>query len=544
MADIQPSAPASLPIAALAACCAVTMLVALFPGRRRGGGSGSAPSDPGAWPIALSILATLFSLVSMLETTGATYRDGSVGISLGVTLAITVASMALIGGRFADRGRPDGEVTLAQSIASHYGRSPALTLLVTSVGLLFTLAVVVLQLATVDAVWATIAPGRPGVCVPVVAGLAATTALGGRRGLTRALSLQGGWSLLTLLVTASFLAGAAWGQVEVPTPIGQEPAHIAWASIIPAAVALALQPALWLRYREAASSATLRRATFLVLILGALGFLVFAGIIGAGARAVYPPRVDDQWNQRPNAIVDADGMGFDRVLPVLLIHRIPTSLGAAGSFVSPVVLAGLFAASIGATSANLRAIGLLLALDVPLGFGRRASGGTKAEWASRILGALVASAAAWLVVAGHRPAAFRPLMLVAEVAILGPALLLQLLPVTIDHLYLGRGNRRGAAAGLVVGTVVLGGFSPVIALIAGTVFPAAAPPLARMAEHLDPALTALAANVATFAIVSLLARVVTARRPQVESVLAVGETEPPSAMRPLPSHPVGPRRAN
>src|SRR5579871_5665266 len=140
MTDLRTTVLGSLPIAALAACCVVTLLVAFFPRRRRAEGSGA-----GAWPLALSILATLFSLVSMLETTGSAYRDGSPGIDFGAALAITVASMILIGGRFADRGQSAGDLTLAQSIASHYGRSGVLTLLVAAVGLLFALAVVVLQ---------------------------------------------------------------------------------------------------------------------------------------------------------------------------------------------------------------------------------------------------------------------------------------------------------------------------------------------------------------------------------------------------------------
>jgi Na+/proline symporter len=245
----------------------------------------------------------------------------------------------------------------------------------------------------------------------------------------------------------------------------------------------------------------------IVLLLAGLGFLAFAGIIGKGARTVYPPHVDGQWNQRPNAAVDAGGMGFGHVLPTLLIHQVPISFGAAGPFVAVAALAGLLAASVGAAAVNLRAIGLLLALDVPLAFGRPASRGVGMEWASRILATSVAIAATWLVVADHRPGTFRPLALAAEVIILGPAFLLQLLPATIDCLYLGRGSRGGAATGLLAGIVVVGGFSPLVAFVVERIVPAAGPWLVRLAEHFDPALTALTANVSTFVVVSLFAKV-------------------------------------
>ena len=452
----------------------------------------------GAVLTGLAMFATLFSIVSMLETTGQAYRDGSVGLGFGLALAVTTATIAVCGGRLHALAIPSGSATPSGLIAAGYGPARPLTLLVALVGLLFAGSMVVVQLDAADALGALLMPRARGLGVVLLATVAALAALGSERGLIRTLALSAVLVLTTLGVVALGVFHALGGLNGFfesiadarNLPRGGESRAVPWMPWVPLAIASAFQPALWPRYRSARSAAAIRNASLIVLGLGTLGFVVAAGAIGLGARALYPLRIDGQWNLLPHARVDPGGTGFDRVLPRLLLDQ------------APILFLGPLAAMVGAAAANLRAFGTILADDVYPCFHRSRAGEIGRCAVLRITVLLAALGAAALVAPNRRTEAFRPISLVAEVVVLAPALLAQLLPMMIDTVFLKRGGRRGATAGLMIGLVTLALFSPLVATVARAIVPALGPILGRLQENLDPAWTALTTNVLLFSLLS------------------------------------------
>jgi Na+/proline symporter len=300
------------------------------------------------------------------------------------------------------------------------------------------------------------------------------------------------------------LAGSLLGGTPDSAPVVGPAEPISWMVLIPAAISLALQPALWLRYRAAASAGAVRRGAVIVFVLAVVGFVLVAGLIGREARALYPLRVDDQWQLNPNARVDPDGRGFDRVLPTLLVH-LPTQ--TLRPVISAVLLSGLLAAAIATVGVNLRAIGTLFVRDIYVrAFHPRAGLGERIA-VCRIISALAAAGAVFLVIISRRPDSFRPLLFVSELAFLGPALLLQLLPLTSDILTFRKGNRHAAALGLIAGLGVLALFHPVTGIVASTFVPRVGILLSQFQGQDNPAFAAIAVNLSVFVTISILAAV-------------------------------------
>ena len=79
----------------------------------------------------------------------------------------------------------------------------------------------------------------------------------------------------------------------------------------------------------------------------------------------------------------------------------------------------------------------------------------------------------------------------------------QLLPLTVDMLFIKKGSRAGAVAGLVVGLAMVLVLSPFFGAVAGGAFQGV---LATMKKMMDVGAWGLAANISVFVIISLLQR--------------------------------------
>ena len=194
---------------------------------------------------------------------------------------------------------------------------------------------------------------------------------------------------------------------------------------------------------------------------------------------------------------------FDQILVVVLKEHLPVLLGPAGAIITSLILVAIMAAAMSTADSNLHAMSALLTRDVYGRFVR--PGATQAEktWIGRGVIALTTVLALALVIAG-RHSEHNPLSMIVILGLLAIAFATQLLPVTVDMLFLGRGTRAGAIAGMIAGIVVVVTLSPFFPMVAPAVATEVlAGPLAAMRKMIDTGAWGLLANGLVFAAVSL-----------------------------------------
>ena len=107
---------------------------------------------------------------------------------------------------------------------------------------------------------------------------------------------------------------------------------------------------------------------------------------------------------------------------------------------------------------------------------------------------------------------FEPFKLIADMGLLAIAFSTQLLPITVDMLFLRRGNGKGAICGLLAGLAVVFFFTPFFSMaIRGT--PGGEDAISFIKDikrSVDIGACALVANLAVFALVSRVTRSSTA----------------------------------
>ena len=121
---------------------------------------------------------------------------------------------------------------------------------------------------------------------------------------------------------------------------------------------------------------------------------------------------------------------------------------------------------------------------------------------SRVFGALLL--ALWLVNSGHNDETFKPLKMIADLMFAAIGFSTQLLPMTVDMLFLRRGTRAGAISGMIAGIVVVFLFTPFPDLILGS--DSVSTGMDPLRKLFDIGFTGFVANAAVFAIVSCFTR--------------------------------------
>jgi Na+/proline symporter len=112
-----------------------------------------------------------------------------------------------------------------------------------------------------------------------------------------------------------------------------------------------------------------------------------------------------------------------------------------------------------------------------------------------------------LVILGERDPTFRPLKMIVEMQFVAMAAACQFLPVTIDMLFIHRGTRTGAIAGMLAGLVVVLCFTPLPLLLLGKDLGGNVADTATWLKRLfDIGFCGLVVNTAVFAVVSLFSR--------------------------------------
>jgi SSS family solute:Na+ symporter len=477
----------------------------------------------------LTIMATFFSSFALLGAPGMVYRDGVVFALFSLNVPVAGVAIYLLGSRIRRAGREGGFLTPADMIAAHYQAPVSLRLLVALVGLLYTVPYVVMQIQAGGIVSQQLF-GRDsfetGACV-----LALITMLyimvGGMRSVAWTDAVQGG-----LLVGGMLLAGiaAVWvlggpaaffravaelppRSLSAPGTSGRWTPEVLFTASLFASLGSMIQPAQWMRFYAARSSQVLRRSALIFAAVLTLCFFFGVMLVGLGGQVLYP-LVDALGNYSydaagrvlPHALVGQSAYEFDQILVVVLKNHLPKLMGPLGAVIASLILVAILAAAMSTADSNLHALSALVTHDIYNQFIRPQASQRERVWVGRALIAVVTTLALVLVVIAHRSDS-NPLSMIVILGLLAIAFSTQLLPLTVDMLFLKRGTRQGAIAGLIGGIVTIFFLSPFFPMLAGATFGSL---LQTMRGMIDTGAWGLVVNVTLFVVVSFL----TARTPQ------------------------------
>lgn len=474
---------------------------------------------------ALTIMATFFSSAAMLGVPGVLYTEGVVFCAFALNLPIGGAAVYLLGSRISRSGRAKGYVTPADMIADYYDNSTVVRILVSLLGFLYVVPYVVIQIRAGGHLAQQMFPGTGSMTVwgveldlfaigatvlSVV--MTAYILVGGMRSVALADVIQGTLLLLGMLI-AGYVAVAALGGVRscfaalsqlpveaqtMPGATGRFRAGGLLTLVVFASLASMIQPAQWIRYYAARSTRTLKQTALIFAILLPICYLFGVMLVGLSARVLFPPTVVDGTVHAHPEVGQAD-----QALIAVLRHQGPEVLGSAGPWIVAVIMIAILAASMSTADSNLHALSAVLTRDVYDRFLRPQAGQRERAWIGRAIIVAGSLLALWLVQVGERRQDFAPLKMIVEMQIVAMAFSCQVLPVTIDMLFLRRGTPKGAAWGMLAGLLVVLLFTPVPGMLLGK---ALGDHVAHSADYLkrllDISFWGFAANTIVFALVS------------------------------------------
>ena len=526
----EPTGLGSAPYAVLGLYLCVLLLFGIQGFRRRQGESTEDYYLAGraqGWVVSsLTIMATFFSSFALLGAPGMVYRDGVVFALFSLNVPVAGAAIYLLGARIRKIGRDHGYLTPAAMIAGHYQSRLGLRLLVTLVGLLYALPYVVMQIQAGGILSQQLFPGRDsfesGASILALITMVYIM-IGGMRSVAWTDVVQGG-----LLVGGMLLAGAAtiWvlggpgpffaavaqlppRSLSAPGTSGRWTPEILFTASLFASLGSMIQPAQWMRFYAARSTAVLRRSALIFAAVLTLCFFFGVMLVGLGGQVLYPLTdssgaylIDDAGKVLPHPAVGQTAGEFDQILVVVLKNHLPELLGSFGAILAALVLVAIMAAAMSTADSNLHALSALITQDIYEPFVRPQASQRERTWVGRLIIAIVTALALLLVIIG-RQSEHNPLGMIVVLGLLAISFSTQLLPLTIDMLYLRRGTRQGASAGLCVGIATVFLFSPFFPMLAGDTF---ADLLGQARTMIDTGAWGLCANILPFAAVSYFTR--------------------------------------
>jgi len=470
---------------------------------------------------ALTIMATFFSSFAFLGQPGLVYKEGAAFALFALNVPVAAMVVYIVGRRVSAAGRLKGYVTPGDMICAHYGNSAFLRILVALVGFLYAVPYVVIQLDAGGLVSKTTFPQYENSFLYGTYALAAVTVIyimiGGMRSVAWTDVIQG-----TLLIGGMLLAGIAAivalggisdffdkvnklpaEMLSLPGRSGSWPATKMMTVCFFAAVGSMIQPAQWMRYYAARSRQDLRRSALLLGIVLAGCSLFGVMLIGLGGEVLYPAVTGDG-SLEPHPAV---GSSFDQILVVVLKNQVPEVLGGGiGVALAALVCVAIMAASMSTADSNLHAMSAVFTRDIYARILRPSSSDSERTWMGRLVILTATGVAVILIRYKDGNPDFEPIKLIAEMGLLAIAFSTQLLPITIDMLFLKRGNLAGALSGLLAGLAVVFFFTPFFStFVKGTTEGDATISFIKdIGRSVDTGAFALLANVAVFALVSLI----------------------------------------
>ena len=496
----------------------------------------------------LTIMATFFSSAAMLGAPGAVYKEGVVFALFALNVPLSGAAIYVLGNRIRKLGHTHGHVTPADLICKHYGNSVALRCLVALIGFLYAVPYVVIQIQAGGIISERLFAGEHafeiGACL-----LSLVTMLyimiGGMRSVAWTDALQGAL-LMTGMLLAGLAAVAALGgpsaffekvndlphtSLSVPGTTGSFTPEKMFTLCIFGALGSMIQPAQWMRFYAAKSANALRRSAVIFALGLTACFLFGVMLVGLGGQVLYPlakPNTDGVFQYRlqqdtntvaateadlakrlangakplPHPDVGTDSRDFDQIMVVVLKRHLPELFGPVGLLLGTLIIIAIMAAAMSTADSNLHAMSAVLTRDIYGGVLRPGASEKSRLWVGRGVIAAATVLSLGMVFVSRSSESFDPIGMIMPMSILAIAFSSQLLPVTIDVLFLKRGSRQGAIAGIIAGMLVVLMFSPIPAILTGS-DSAVVGLFARLKQLADIGFCGVVVNVTVFALVSL-----------------------------------------
>ena len=419
----------------------------------------------------LTISATFFSSFALLGAPGKVYSEGVVFALVPLNVGVAGFCIYLLGGRLWRLGRAKGYVTPADMLADYYGSQVILRLLVALVAFLFVIPYVMMQIKAGGELSAVLFREYPAAFETGAVVLAAVIALyvmiGGMRSVAWTDALQcvllaGGMVAASIAMVSYFggmekfseaVCGLPERALTVPGNTGFWTVPMLLTICVFMPLGGMLQPAQWMRFYSARNLETLRRsAVIFVVVLGGL-FMMSLILVGLGGTAMYPLVEQPDGTLSPPEAVGS----FDQILVVVVKQALPLLLGqTSGWILASLIMVAIMAASMSTADSNLHALSAVATRDIYDRFIRPKAGQRERVWVGRIVILAATVLSLFFVLVGRIPdsslAGF--MQMIVGLTLFAVAFSVQLLPMTIDLLYVRRGTAWGAIAGLVVGLMM------------------------------------------------------------------------------------------
>lgn len=443
----------------------------------------------------LTIMAAFFSSAAMLGIPGVIYKDGVPFLLFALNLPVAGCAIYILGSRIRRMGRVKGYVTPADMLSDYYDGSVGVRILVALLGFLYVLPYVIIQIragghlaeqmfSSTESV--NILGGQFGMfnvgATALTIVMMMYVLVGGMRSVALADVVQGAMLLIGMLI-AGFAVIFAFGgfssyckaisslppeAMSLPGASGRYAPWVLLTLCVFAPLASIIQPAQWMRLYAAKSTQTLKRSALIFSLILPICFLFGVMLVGLGARKIYPPTVvTDPVTQKITVTPHEEVGSHDQALVAFLKNEAVDVLGKLGPFIVMLILMAILAASMSTADANLHALSAVVTRDIYDRFIHPKAKEKERAWVGR--GVIVAGAflALWLVWVGQKNPNFAPLKMIVEMQYVAMAFSCQVLPITIDVLFIRRGTRLGAIYGMLAGLIVVMLFTPLPDILLG-----------------------------------------------------------------------------
>lgn len=431
----------------------------------------------GAIVTSLTIMATFFSSAALLGIPGVVYRDGVSFFLFALNLPVAGAAVYLLGDRIRKLGKARGYVTPADLVGDYYGGTEV-RLLAAATSALYVLPYVIMQIKAGGYLAQRLFPETPPLEFFGSSFTMYETGVWALSFLTMAYVLVGGmrsvaWTdviqgillifgmLVAGLATIAYFGGLG-GYFEavstLPAKALSAPGYsdkwnagMLFSICAFASLGSIIQPGQWMRFYAAKDSSTLRKSALVFAVVLPVCFLFGIMLVALGGQVLFPPEITAE-GIIPHPSIGAKSSEVDQIVIVMIQRVVPEMLGITfGAVVVTMILIAVLAASMSTADSNLHALSAVLTRDVYDRFIRPQADERERTWVGRIVIVLATMAAVALVEWSQKAGAFNPLELISQLMLLAIAFSSQLLPIAIDVLFLNKGTRQGAIAGLTAG---------------------------------------------------------------------------------------------
>ncbi len=425
----------------------------------------------------MTIMATFFSSAAILGIPGNVYKEGVAFVLFTMNLPCAGACIYLLGTKIRRVGQKRKYVTQGDMISDYYGDVPIVRLVVALIGFCYVLPYIIMQIKAGGLLAQGMFPDAPdlnlfGHQMPIFQVGATALSLvtmtyvliGGMRSVAWTDVMQGvllfAGMILAAVATVVALGGVG-GYFEkiaelppealsLPGATGALPPWKLMTVAVFASIGSLVQPGQWIRMYAAKNDDILKKSSLVFAVILPCCFIFGVMLVALAGRAIYPPEMVD------GELVAHSFVGkFDQIVIVMIKEQLPAMMGGIGVVVVAIILVAVLAASMSTADSNLHALSAVFTRDVFDRLLKPKASQNERAWVSRAVIVVTTLLALWIVNKGQGNKDFTPLEMIAELMFAAIAFSCQLLPATVDMLFIRKGTRAGVVTGMIAGVITI-----------------------------------------------------------------------------------------